>query len=399
LPAGSRFTDVAQSHPALLLACWVMDRPDLAWKLVLQRRLPAVLALLFPEIHALADWSQEYSLPDKNLLPATADGRVGEREPDFVAIVSLKDGSQVCVNVEVQCTRQKGFAERMELYHARLRDRFDMPVFSLAILGDSSPSWRPHSISTLREGCGTTFQFLFAKLIDFRDRQDDLLRASDPVALALAAHVIALDTRHRPALRLRAKLRLSRPLHERRCNLKELNERQKIIDWMLPLPAELQRRLVMDIDEFMLEHEKEDKNSLNYLIPERILQRHKEQAAAEGRATGIAEGIAEGRTKGRVEGRVEGRIEGRTEGRATGQRQTLNLQLEVRFGRMPAHLQRTLDRASPSQLERLAIALLDADSLEGALRAAGLRLGRRGFGPDGMQDADQETQPGSEPDD
>ncbi|WP_154668305.1 hypothetical protein [Pseudoduganella violaceinigra] len=58
-----------------------MDRPDLAWKLLLQRRLPAVLACLFPEIYALVDWAQSYCLPDKTLppLPLTTARANGNR--------------------------------------------------------------------------------------------------------------------------------------------------------------------------------------------------------------------------------------------------------------------------------------------------------------------------------
>ena len=323
-----------------------MDRPDLAWKLLLQRRLPAVLALLFPPIHALVDWRLLYCLPDKHLLPARADARTGEREPDFVALVTLVDGSQACLHLEIQCTRQAGFAQRMALYHARLRDRFALPVYSLAILGDRSPTWRPEGSSDLHAGCDTTFQFRIAKLLDFRDRQLSLQRPAEPAAWALAAHLLTIATRRRPELRKQAKLRLLRQLHEQRPPRRELNEAQQVLDWMLPLPAAWERSLAMDYDQFMQEHEKVDKNSLNYLIPELILRRHK--------ASAIAAGMAEGK--------------------ASGQRQLLELQLTIRFGQPDRHTLRALDEADCAQLERLAIALLDADSAEGALRAAGLRL-------------------------
>jgi len=353
-----------------------MDRPDLAWKLLLPRRLQAALAILFPEVHALVDWSQQYYLPDKSLLPATSDSCTGERDPDFVALVTLLDDSEACIHVEIQCTRQAGFAERMALYHARLRDRFARPVFSLAILGDSSPTWRPACVTDLRIGCGTIFQFRSVKLLDYRDSRAVPPQPGAPVAMALKTHLIALDTRRRAESRYQAKLALLRSIHERRVKNTELNELQKIIDWMLPLPADRQRRLIMDIDDFILEHEKEDKNSLNYMLPKLILERHKKLAEAEGRAKGEAEGwakgAAEGWAKGEAEGKAEGKAEGEALGLAAGQRQMLKLQLAIQFGRVSATLERTLQRADSTQLERLAIALLDAESLEGALQAAGL---------------------------
>lgn len=347
-----------------------MDRPDLAWKLLLRRRLRAVLDLLFPKIHVLVDWAQGHFLPDKSLPPLTADSRTGEREPDFIAIVSLLDGSEACVHVEVQCTRQARFTERMQLYHARLRDRFGMHVISLAILGDPSPTWRPDGAADLIEGYGTTFHFPIVKLLDFRDRRALLLEAHEPAAMAIATHLIAIDTRRKPELRYAAKRRLLRTLHKNYSVCRELNELQAVIDWMLPLPAAWQRRMIMDIEQFILEHESLDKNSLNYLIPELLLQRCKKLAEAEGRAKGLAKGQAEGLTKGRAEGLAEGA----TSGEIAGQCRTLAIQLEAQFGRLPAKVVDALAQASSPQRERLAVALLDAGSLAEALNAAGLRV-------------------------
>ena len=333
-----------------------MDHPDRAWKVLLQRRLAAVLARLFPEIHALVDWTEQYYLPDKALLPVTPDGRTGDREPDFVAIVMLLDGSRACIHIEVQCTRKAHFAERMEIYRARLRDRFAVPVISLALLGDRSPGWRPDSSSDLRDGCGTTFRFRTAKLLDFQARLDELAGAPEPAALAIAAHLHALVTRGRPDARYALKLRLLRSLYTFRGDVEELNEMQKIIDWMMPLPVQWQRRMTMEVDEQgMWDYEKEPKNSLNYLIPKMLVERGRRLAAGEGEA------------RGRAEGEARGRVEG--------VRETLRLLLEIRFGKLPAKLKRAIGLADPGQLERLAIALLDAETLDGALSAAGLGAG------------------------
>lgn len=136
----------------------------------------------------------------------------------------------------------------------------------------------------------------------------------------------------------------------------------------------------------MQEHEKLDKNSLNYLVPEPILQRCKREGEARGEARGEA----------------KGEVKGEAKGEAKGQRQTVKLQLEAQFGPLPANLLRALERANGSQRERLAIALLDASSLEGALSAAGLRPWGNGYGAAHarrIQDAGQEAQSSREPDD
>jgi flagellar biosynthesis/type III secretory pathway protein FliH len=153
-----------------------------------------------------------------------------------------------------------------------------------------------------------------------------------------------------------------------------LSELQKVLDWMLLPPTVWRRRLIIEIEEFILEHEREDKNSLNYIIPELILRRCKKRAEDEGRAEGRTVGRAEGRTVGRAEGRTVGRAEGEAFGAALGQRRTLMLQMEARYGKLSDRATRASKRADPTQLDQLAIALLEADSLKKALNAVGLRI-------------------------
>lgn len=87
-----------------------MDRPDLAWKLLLRRRLPQVLARLFPDVHGSIDWPRGYGLPDNNIPPVTADSRTGDRAVDFIAIVSLLDGKNLraCGNPMLSPGRFRG---------------------------------------------------------------------------------------------------------------------------------------------------------------------------------------------------------------------------------------------------------------------------------------------------
>lgn len=363
-----------------------MDHPDRAWTCLLRRHLPQVLARLFPAIHRLIDWGQQFDLPDKCLPPRTADSVCGEREPDFVAIVTLRGGGLACLHVEVQCTRQASFPDRMAQYHGRLHDRFGLPVISLAILGDTSPTWRPHASN---DHYGMALEFHSAKLLDFRAELSALHPSLDPVAIALAAHLTALATRRKPALRYTAKLGLMLPLYRLRGKLRELTEIQEVIDWLLPLTPFWQRRFTMDVEKFLEEHKKQDKNSLNYIVAEHFIQQGLKQGfpqgealgIAKGKAVGLAEGKAVGLAEGKAAGLVKGEAVGLSKGLAQGQAQTLKLQLQVKFGPPGKEALRALERASPAQLERLAIALLDAESAAEALRAAGLNIrGARGNG-------------------
>lgn len=105
-----------------------------------------------------------------------------------------------------------------------------------------------------------------------------------------------LATRRSPERRQAAKLAMLLPLYPRHGTLAELSEVQRIIDWMLPLSSEGQRRMSMDIEAFLEEHEKEDKNSINYLIAEYYIRR--------GHASGEAKGLAEGKAVGLLLGNV-----------------------------------------------------------------------------------------------
>ena len=63
-------------------------------------------------------------------------------------------------------------------------------------------------------------------------------------------------------------------------------------------------------------------------------------------------------------GQAEGRVEGRAEGRLQGERELLRRQLERRFGPLPGWACEKLDSADERMLERLAVEVLDARSLE-----------------------------------
>lgn len=85
------------------------------------------------------------------------------------------------------------------------------------------------------------------------------------------------------------------------------------------------------------------------------------------RRRGIELGITKGIEVGREKGRQEGRLEGIQEGLQEGERQILLRLMSKRFGRIPASAKKRLEEMTPRQLERLAVQLLTASSLEDLL--------------------------------
>ena len=94
----------------------------------------------------------------------------------------------------------------------------------------------------------------------------------------------------------------------------------------------------------------------------RAFQETLEEGRAEGRAEGLEEGLDAGRAEGRLEGRAEGRLEGRAEGRR-GEASALALRLlERRCGILAPATTARIEALALSQLEELALALLDFES-------------------------------------
>jgi flagellar biosynthesis/type III secretory pathway protein FliH len=123
----------------------------------------------------------------------------------------------------------------------------------------------------------------------------------------------------------------------------------------------------MDIEDLLEMQPSLPKNSLNYMLAENI---RKTLAKAEARVRKTAE--TEGRAEGRAEGHAAGLAEGEERGLMRGKEQLLAAQLNNRFGPLPANAIGCLARASETQLDALAIAMLAAPTLAEALAKAGL---------------------------
>ncbi|MEA3644139.1 MAG: hypothetical protein VBE63_30080, partial [Lamprobacter sp.] len=176
------------------------DKPDYdsPWKEALERFFPEFLALLFPAIYDQIDWSVAPEFLDKELQQIGGNSPRGRRYADKLARVRANDGSDlyVLIHVEVQGDAESDFSARMFLYQTRLRDRYQTDVVSLAVLTDTTASFRPKSFRHARWGCGIAFRFPMVKLLDYTDPERWAeLEASDNVfALVVMAQIRAKVT-------------------------------------------------------------------------------------------------------------------------------------------------------------------------------------------------------------
>ena len=266
------------------------DDYDGAWKAALGVYLQEFLALCFPAIHAAIDWTRPYRFLETELQRATGDDQQGRRTADKLVEVWGRDGvaAWVLIYIEVQSQDIADFERRMFQYHYRLRDRFDRPIVSVAVLGDERPRWRPATYTSALWGCEVQFRFPIVKLLDYREHLADLEASRNPVASLVLAHLAAQRTRSDPAQRLQAKLAITRRLYDLGYSREQVRMAFGFVDWLLRLPDALREQFVQELRTF------EEDRQMTYItsIEELGIEKGIARGRAEGRAAGLLDGIA-----------------------------------------------------------------------------------------------------------
>jgi len=175
---------------------------------------------------------------------------------DLVVRVQLKGGQQalVLLHVEVQSQRDPHFTLRMSLYRHRLFERYGLPVFSLAILGDADPGWRPCCHETELWGCRTYFRFATLKILDWKERRAELEASTNPLALVVAAHLAVLETRPDQPARLMLALRLVRLLLQRGFSQEQTDGLYRLLEAMMTMSKNLAEAFDAEVAHLEEEH-------------------------------------------------------------------------------------------------------------------------------------------------
>lgn len=230
---------------------------DGPWKEALEGFFGPFLATFFPEAHAGIDWSREPVFLDTELAEVAPQSAAGRGTVDKLVKVWTPNGAEawVFVHVEVQSQRDADFARRMYAYNHRLEDKHGRMPVSLAVLGDAGPGWRPSAYEAGRWGCGVRFTFPTAKLLDYRGREDELERSTNPFAAVVLAHLKAIETDADPAARGAWKFRLIKGLYDRGMERAVVRRLFRLIDGMLTLPPVEARQFRADWERFDKERE------------------------------------------------------------------------------------------------------------------------------------------------
>ena len=154
------------------------------------------------------------------------------------------------IHMEVQSQYDTSFGVRMYIYNYRIFDRYGQRVVSLAILGDEKSNWRPDTYRYEMLGCELNFKFPIVKLLDYKEKWQELEESNNPFAVVVMAHLQTKETRHKPEQRLEFKWKLIRSLYERGYNKEDVRQLFHFIDWIMKLPEELTRQLKERITEY-----------------------------------------------------------------------------------------------------------------------------------------------------
>jgi hypothetical protein len=224
---------------------------DTPWKQILESYFPQFMAFFFPEAYSQIDWSRGFDFLDGELQQITLEAETGKRILDKLAKVYLRSGAEqwIAAHIEIQNQKEDEFGERVFVYFARLRDKFQREVASFAVLGDTDVNWRPNSFAQETLGCNLQFSFPIIKLVDYKKRKEELAASDNPFALVVLAHLAAQATKGKESQQRRRnqKLNIMKMMYERGYSRQEVIDLYRFVDWVLTLPPDLAEAFKTDL--------------------------------------------------------------------------------------------------------------------------------------------------------
>ncbi len=223
---------------------------DSIWKEAIEGYFEDFMWFFFPEVAEDIDFVQGYEFLDKELEEITQGSGAGRRIADVLVKVYLKDGGErwLVIHIEVQGYPEEEFARRMFIYNYRALDRYGVEVVSLAVLADRHPNFRPQRFEMARWGFRCLFEFPTVKLLDYRERWEELEKDENPFAVVVMAHLKEQERRRgEDESLLRWKIRMVKMLYERGYSRHDVLLLYRFIDGLIRLPEELGRQFHQEI--------------------------------------------------------------------------------------------------------------------------------------------------------
>jgi len=306
---------------------------DTPWKIIIDTYFEDFMAYCWPQKYIEIDWTKGYELLDKELSKIIKGSVTGNKILDKLIKVYRKDGQSayVLLHLEVQRGADLHFEERMYTYRHRLWDLYRKPIASLAILIDKNKKWRPGIFREELWDSSVEMRFPIIKLIDYKQRQEELEASSNPFAQVIVAQLAAMEKQD-PKSKFDSKFALIKKLYQQKWQKDDIMNLIKFIDWIIALPEELD----LQFQEAVYALEEETK--VEYITSfERI-------ATQRGVQQGIQQGVQQGIQQGES---------------------TLLISLlKHKFKTIPRNYRQQIKQASPDSLLKWGQKVLDCAALE-----------------------------------
>jgi hypothetical protein len=258
---------------------------DNPWKSFIELYFHDFLSFFFPHIEADIDWSKPIRFLDKELQKVVRDAEIPKRYADKLVEVHRLSGENAIVicHIEVQNDGEADFGARMYSYNYRLRDRYNCPVVSLAILTDDSKTWRPSGFQDELWGCSMEFRFPVIKLLDYESDWAGLEASRNPFAVVTMAQLKTKETHNQPQERKTWRYRLTTMLYEQGYGEQDILEMHNFLDWLMKLPEDVEKQFQIELKAF------EEAKQMKYVTTiERMAEARGEEQGAKSREIEIA---------------------------------------------------------------------------------------------------------------
>jgi hypothetical protein len=165
----------------------------------------------------------------------------GKRVLDKLFRVFLKNGQEqwLLLHCEIQHREDSNFEARMFTYFYRIYDKYQRDVASIAVLADKDENWRPTQFYKKIWNSEILRTFEMVKLLDYKNKEDELKNSDNPFALVVMAQLAAMSSRPNKRSRLIRKVELFEYLLSRGWPEDKIKNIYLFIDTILALNAEL----------------------------------------------------------------------------------------------------------------------------------------------------------------
>jgi hypothetical protein len=261
---------------------------DGPWKDALDFAPGLFLQRFRPEIAGDIDWQEDPQSLDDELRQMSGQDEEGIRRVDRLLLFKTLSGDPLYLHIEVQCFYDEELGRRVMTYRHRLRGRHGQPVITIVVLGDDRRGWRPKKHKEGKYGSTDTCEWILLKLLDLRKKIAELEKEENLFALFVAAHLKTMATRKNLRKRQEAKIRILSNLQTRKLELADGQEWYRIIDRLMKLPDELNRKV---LETLYRQHTEE---------PMKYISFAERMGMEKGREKGLEEGLAKGELLGQI---------------------------------------------------------------------------------------------------